>query len=357
MTNYNYNGMNAQSIADKIIKREEEYLATELDALSFEEKCRLALRHNNAFHPLSCRLDITELTGSIYPELLRRADADDGFALYCLAALFTPNAPRKDTRLEYLERASERGSLEARIHEASRNAKNNTAGIYPLIEEIGSLINKGVCVEWNEHLLYLCHNMLASYETDEALKESAKRASDELAMRFVLNGSYYHLCHLCVKNRIERSTLEESKLFDDETLFWKTVAFMVDSYFYERGARHLADHLGIRMINAIGCERDLERAKSIYVDLLFSRAYDRAELLRVAKVSQEESLCEAERTCRAQIKDGKIANYWRLILIYLLSEDRGGASAVCDEIISTGLDAAISNIPKAYHMLLKAPRK
>lgn len=105
MTNYNYNKMNAQEIAERIINCEEAYLKTDLSSLSFEEKCRFALHHTVAFHPLCRLLDISELCASIYPELLKRAEENDGFALYCLAALFTPDVPRKQTRLEYLERA------------------------------------------------------------------------------------------------------------------------------------------------------------------------------------------------------------------------------------------------------------
>lgn len=105
MTNYIYNRMNAQKIAQRIIENEEAYLKTDLSSLSFEDKCRFALHHTVAFHPLCRLLDISELCASIYPELLKRAEDNDGFALYCLAALFTPDLPRKHTRLEYLERA------------------------------------------------------------------------------------------------------------------------------------------------------------------------------------------------------------------------------------------------------------
>ena len=73
MTNYNYNKMNAQEIAERIINCEEAYLKTDLSSLSFEEKCRFALHHTVAFHPLCRLLDISELCASIYPELLKAA--------------------------------------------------------------------------------------------------------------------------------------------------------------------------------------------------------------------------------------------------------------------------------------------
>jgi len=45
MTNYNYNGMNAQDIANNIIAKEEAYLTIDYDALSLEEKCDYAIHH------------------------------------------------------------------------------------------------------------------------------------------------------------------------------------------------------------------------------------------------------------------------------------------------------------------------
>ncbi|MBE6577814.1 MAG: hypothetical protein E7653_06725 [Ruminococcaceae bacterium] len=356
MTNYSYNGLNAHDIANKIIEREEAYLLTDIDSLTFEEKCRFALHHNKSFHPFSQQLDVTKLTASIYPELVRRAD-QDGFSLYCMAALFSPDVPRKDTRLTYLERAIEANSLEARVHQASRDPSKSIEQLHTLCAEIELLVALELDVEWHEHLLYLCYNMLATYEGDEQIKQKAKKRADDLALKLVLDGSYYHLCHLCVKNRIDSKMLEQGKLFDDETLFWKTVSFIVESYFYERGAIHLGDIIGLRLIRGIGCDIDVTRAKQIYLYLMFHYPYDRAKLLTIAGVPHDktsEDLYEAERICRMQIKDNKVANYWRLILIALLYGDCAKVDNVYDEIIATGTDAALSNIPKAYHMLRQA---
>lgn len=354
MTNYiyNFNGMNAHDIANQIIANEDAYLKTDFNKLSFEEKCRLALHHTAAHHPFFRRLDISRLTESIYPELICKAEEEDDFALYCLAALFTPDVPREITRNEYLERAIAVGSVEARLHAACRDAAKNLEELRLLNTEL-KLLAAAFYGEWNDHLLYLCNNTLANYESDPDLKEEAKRIADELAVKGVLEGNYYYLTHLCVKNKLDVKELSEGKLFDDETLFWKTVDFLVESEFYERGALHLADHLGVRLIRGIGCEQDTERAKQIYVDAMFSKAYDRTLLMSVAKI-KDADLDMAERACRKQIDDGKISDFWRLILIALLSGDRAKVESACDEAIATGLDAALANIPKAYHMLCQA---
>jgi hypothetical protein len=354
MTNYiyNFNGMNAHDIANQIIKNEEAYLKTDFNKLSFEEKCHLALHHTAAHHPLFRQLDVTSLTESIYPELVCKAEEEDAFALYCLAALFTPDVPRAATRNQYLDRAISAGSIEARLHAACRDAAKNLEELRLLNTEL-KLLAVAFYGEWNDHLLYLCNNTLASYETDPDKKEAAKRVADELAVKGVLEGNYYYLTHLCVKNKLDVKELAEGRLFDDETLFWKTVSFLVESEFYERGALHLADHLGIRLIRGIGCERDLERAKQIYVDAMFSKAYDRMLLMDVAKI-KDADLDVAEEACRKQIDDGKVSDFWRLILIALLSGERSKVESACDEVIATGLDAALANIPKAYHMLCQA---
>lgn len=354
MTNYiyNFNGMNAHDIANQIIKNEEAYLKTDFNKLSFEEKCRLALHHTASHHPLFRQLDISRLTESIYPELICKAEEEDAFALYCLAALFTPDVPRTATRNQYLDRAIAAGSIEARLYAACRNAKEHLEELRTINAEL-KLLAAFFGDEWHDNLLCSCNDTIARYEPDPDKSKSAKRIADKIALNGTLEGKYCYLTHLCLKNRFDEKKLAEGKLFDDETLFWKTVSFLVESEFYERGAIHLADHLGIRLIRGIGCEQDLERAKQIYVDTMFSKAYDRMLLLNVARI-KDADLDVAERTCRKQIDDGKVSDFWRLILIALLSGERSKVESACDEAIATGLDAALANIPKAYHMLCQA---
>ena len=86
MTNYNYNGMNAYDIANKVIAKEEAYNNAKLELMPFEVKCHYALQQTPIIHPFvsprnNCR---RELLNSLRPELLRRAENEDAFALYVL---------------------------------------------------------------------------------------------------------------------------------------------------------------------------------------------------------------------------------------------------------------------------------
>ena len=85
--------------------------------------------------------------------------------------------------------------------------------------------------------------------------------------------------------------------------------------------------------------------------------YDRDQLITIAGVPHTEDnidLYEAERGCRLLIKDGKEANYWRLILIALLSGDRNKVEATCDEACKPHDGLLSVNIAKAFHMLRQA---
>ena len=113
------------------------------------------------------------------------------------------------------------------------------------------------------------------------------------------------------------------------------------------------------MINARGCERDLGKIKDIYVDLMMNYPYDRHQLLTIVGAPHNdtgEDLYEAERLCRLLIENGKNANYWRLILIALLSGDRKKVEAACDEASKSHGGLLSVNISKAYHMLRHASK-
>ena len=85
--------------------------------------------------------------------------------------------------------------------------------------------------------------------------------------------------------------------------------------------------------------------------------YDRNRLLAIVGASCEdtrEGLCEAERLYRQRIVDGKDTDYWRLILLALLSGDRDKLRAACDEACEAREGALSVNISKAYCALRRA---
>ena len=92
---------------------------------------------------------------------------------------------------------------------------------------------------------------------------------------------------------------------------------------------------------------------------MFRYPYNRKQLLTIAGVSHDETsenLYDAERVCRQLIKDGKEANYWRLILIALLSGNRKKLEVACDEACKPHNGLLSVNISKAYHMLRHAKK-
>ena len=234
MMNCIYNGMNVQKIADKIIETEMAYLKTDLTSLSFEEKCRLLLRNNATYHPLFRQLDLSALACEVYPEFTRRAENEEAFALYCTSAIFGYDLPCADTRLSYLERAMAAGSVDARVQYASRfsrESERDTAR--ELLEQTLDLYSLGDMTDEDKENLFRCYDMLSGCGQTPEDRAYYSRLADDLALTFVLNGSFYGLSHLCVSD----NNTDESKEF------WKNVAYIVRSYFYERGAIQFGDIL------------------------------------------------------------------------------------------------------------------
>ena len=116
MTNYNYNGMNAQDIANKIIAKEEAYENACYDLMPFEVKCKYALELTPIIHPTipPDSSERRELLDALRPELLRRADEEDAFALYVLGNTCSDlSTPPTDTERQFLERSMNAGYIPA----------------------------------------------------------------------------------------------------------------------------------------------------------------------------------------------------------------------------------------------------
>jgi hypothetical protein len=126
--------------------------------------------------------------------------------------------------------------------------------------------------------------------------------------------------------------------------FYDTAQFLAFEHFYRKGAKHLAEIIGRRLIRSIGCEFDFERIKGIYIDLMLNSNYDRAKLSAFAG-AETGDLDAAESVCRQLISDGETCGYWRLILVALLSGDRARLESVFDEMNDKELAL---NIDKAY---------
>ena len=234
MANYIYNGMNAKEIANKIIAKEEAYLKTDITSLTFDEKCELLLCNNSAYHPLFRHLDLSSLAEELTPELARRAEAGDAFALYCMSML-QHGLHHTDTRLAYLERAMKAGSLEARVQYASRSLHDGTSKARDILDETLSLLSLGDITERDNDILFRCYSMLAECGQTPIERELYTCLLDELSIKLTLDGDWRAITYLCVK---DSSSSEERD-------FWRTVAHIARTYFYDRGAIQFGDILSI----------------------------------------------------------------------------------------------------------------
>ena len=344
MTNYNYNGMNAHDIANKVIAKEEAYNNAKLELMPFEVKCHYALQQTPIIHPFvsprnNCR---RELLNSLRPELLRRAENEDAFALYVLGQTNADlSAPATDDERRFLERSMNAGYISAAIALLDR-FYHGKKRFDPEAERILSWLSEHIG-ENSSDVEILCYHLLSADKKNE----------HDMSIRLAMDGDY------CSVMRLANLTGNASDFDRERKAFWDTVVFIVLEYFYNKGAKHLGDTLGMMLIKGRGCVRDLEKIKNIYVDLMMNYEYDRHQLLTIVGAPHNdmgEDLYEAERVCRMLIENDKKTNYWRLILIALLSGSRQKLECACDEVCKVHDGLFSINVSKAYHMLRHAAK-
>jgi hypothetical protein len=306
MTDYN-NKKSAYRVAQQRIQREEAFINTDYEKLSFEEKCRYALEISPLLHcsvsPDSKRRE--KLLKALRPELLRRAETEDPFALYVLGSE-NYGIPANDVERRFLERSMKAGYVPAAMDLLNRvyYGKRRETPEAKKIEE------------W----------------LSEYMEEESEEVSPALSVEEILD-----------------------KLRNSQHDFHETVEYLVLDHFYNKGYHHLGDKLGMMLVQERGCVQDTEKISKIYTDLMMRYRYDRRQLLALTGVPHNETsedLYEAERVCRLLIKSGRDSNCWRLILIALLSGNRKRLEAICNEICKLKNGACTVHVSKAYHMLL-----
>lgn len=353
MKNYTYNGMNAHEIADKITANEEAYLKIDFESLSFEDKCSYAAHHYGIYHPLFRQgRDTENLQHSLVPELCKRAGAGDSKAMYYLAVFHPDTTHRSDEHRTMVERAMAAGSLEAHIYFASWFCRDDSTKAYSIIKEALKQCSGDDMPDNKEEYLYSCYSILADIGQTSEERAYFKALVDELALKRVLRGEYTTLTHLCAKNKAPKDPITKQYVFDEETVFWKTVNFLVESYFYEKWNRHSSDNLGIWLIRGIGCDADFEAAKRFYIDVYFRKSFDKNKMLEVLGVSNAETLNEFEQLLEKSREAGEIEAYWKLILLGILRNDVNTIEQLCAEAIKKNPDRLMEIMPKAYTKLL-----
>ena len=353
MQNYNFinanyiNRMSACEVARKIITNEEAYAKANPEQMPFEAKCLYALELTPIIHPAVSpdRSRRRALLEELHAELLLRADREDPFALYVLgntnADLSTP-ATAEERR--FLERSMQAGYVPAAISLLDR-FYHGTKRSEPEAERIASWLSK--------HVASWLSEKVDAFERDKRrlcyVTVNGNTGNERaLAIRLALDGDY------CAMVRMSSNRNGFVAVGSNERDFWETVDFLVLEHFYDRGAKHLGDTVGMKLVNGRGCERDMKKICRIYTDLMLDYPYDRHLLLKMLDVpydGEREDLREAERVCRKMIENGKSTGYWRMILLSLLSGDRRKLENACAEACEAYRGVLACNVSKAYHLL------
>jgi hypothetical protein len=291
------------------------------------------------------------------PELIRRSEAGDANAMFYLCVFHPDVAHRSEEHKAMVERAMKMGSYEAQIYYASWFRRDDNEAyelVDNLVHKFLKLYSLGEATLADEENLYHCYSMLKSIGQTPYEREYYLRRYDELALKFALEGEYHPLTHLCVKNHCPKDPITNQYVFDEETIFWKTVSFLVESYFYDKWSRYLSDNLGIWLIRGIGCEPDFEKAKQFYLDVYFRKQFDRSKMLELLDMADdsEESFNVARNRFDTELLNGDIEGYWKLILLAILQNDKAAVEQLCDDAIEKHPGDLMKILPKAYTKLL-----
>ena len=356
----NYKNLNAQEIANRIIAREEAYLNTDYEALSFEEKCKYALEYTSIVHPglTPDPAHRAALLKELRPELLRRANKEDGFALYVLGSVNADcSAPATFEEYRFLERSVKAGYTPAVVDLVSRFLRDKSERKNAFHTYLIPALNK-TKAEKSQDLGLCCsiQSLVAEFETNGDSRVVFYAMARDSAQKMVSEGSYAGLamlCHVsCKKGAILDPCVPESEL-----AFWQTVDFLVHDYFYARGSRRLATSLGAKLVNERGCDLDVEKIAQVHSELFLRFSYNRKVLLQLvgsSEAEETEDLDDLERICRTQIQSGDAEGYWRLIIVALLRGDRQKLESAILEVCLLEEGKYVCSVLKAYNMLCTA---
>ena len=356
----NYKNFDAQEIANRIIAREEAYLNTDYEALSFEEKCNYALDYTSIVHPGLAPDPARRkaLLKALRPELLRRANKEDGFALYVLGSVNADcSAPATFEEYRFLERSVKAGYTPAVVELVSRFLRDKSERKNALHTYLIPALNK-ITAEKSQDmgLRRSIRSLVSEFETNGDSRVVFYAMARDSARKMVSEGSYAGLAMLCHVS-CKKGAILEPCVPEAELAFWQTVDFLVHDYFYARGSHHHATTLGAKLVNERGCDLDVEKIAQVHTELFLRFSYNRKVLLQLvgsSEAEETEDLDDLERICRTQIQSGDAEGYWRLIIVALLRGDRQKLESAILEVCLVEEGKHVHSVLKAYNMLCVA---
>ena len=265
----NYNNLNAQEIANRIIASEEEYLNIDYEALSFEDKCHYVLGYSAILHP---GLDDTsarrkEMVEGLRPELLRRAEKEDGLALYVLGFFKFDCAPSDAGEGKtYLERSFKAGYIPAVITLVSKFYRKKEDRLKAVDEYLFPALNRLTEEKKTDTSTYFSVvSLLSDLMPDATAGFVFYSMRREYAAKKVCEGSYRDLMYLCL-HHFKRPCALKVDVSEDELTFWQTVEYLVHLAFYNKGCTRMSGCLVTNQLKERGCVRDEELLRRLQED-------------------------------------------------------------------------------------------
>ena len=325
MMNYIFNSMNARSVANKIIDREEAYINTKFDSLSFDEKCLFVCEYDATQHPLVKIRDMTAEFSALREELVEYTKENcPPFYLYVLAILTRKLSPENTGWRELMARAYELGEPNATLFYADKAVNRRSGKSHEMVNYVINFIS--LADEPDENMLFRAYTMMTGVGQTPDDRSHFKSLQYELGEKLAHSGFYLSLPYLCTK--------DSSQEMSDETLFWRTVRFLVDSALYDRHSVCLCDSLGRNFFAGRGCEIDTERGKRFYLDVYFRHPLDR------------------EKTIAALESEFEV--YRKRIVMAVLDEDKAEVERLLDEVIKKLPHDAGQLLSAVYYTLRRA---
>ena len=330
MTVYNYNGLNAHTIFDKVIAREDAMRNVDIDSLSLMEKCRyIHARLNYGYPSVSDKNFYRRKLHEIKPELMSLAMAGDSVAKFYLARFYVSD-PIYDR--EWLDGASgDDYCIMAAYYLREAANRDMTEEDYQLARRLEDFFSS--LPEGEMRLLGLksCHTFIAAYEGKSKRERAGAIKAERIALASL--GSYSAVCSLmlCASRDIEYAKTEQ-ELCDakEEWGFWCTVSYLVMDHYIKQGNKRYCFSFANMLYEGRGCEQDVEA----------SIEYDVESLLYLKSLLPEEWV----RRLRDKNDVLYIVNPVNAIIVKAcLDGDRDGLYAAVAEANRTGHRGRVKN--------------
>ena len=326
MATYNFNGLNARDIANKIIEREEAYLNTDFDALSLEEKAEYISYKYTAFHPLCHLVSLKDKITGVINEARERAAEGDPIPLYTLRNVLALDASDTVGREEIddiTQRAVDVAYPPALCSLAHCYKDKDKSRAVALCKQALDLLQEEKDCLTTRFYTLICYRMLVDTSCDREEFKGWTQLRHDYAVEAACDGYYIALGHI------------ESE--GEEGDFWETVKFLLESYWYEiHGVYSEFCTYGRRLIDGLGCEVDPERAKRFFLDVYSRVKVERSYVLDEMEIAEDtpEVIEAARQAYRAQADNGDPYGYSGLILVSILQGDLASVETLCDEVIT-----------------------